>query len=62
MKGTLLEDVQEKKGENNSYSEEEIICHFYSLVCGVEYLHNKKKIFHGDIKPENLLLGTPAYG
>jgi len=56
MKGTLLEDFKERKTGEISYSEEEIIRHFYSLVSGVEYLHHKKKIFHGDIKPESLLL------
>ena len=56
LEGTLLEDFKERKAGETPYSEEEIIHHFYSLVSGVEYLHNKKKIFHGDIKPESLLL------
>jgi len=55
MKGTLLDDFKERKAFQSPYSEEEIINNFYSLVCGVGYLH-KKKIFHGDIKPESLLL------
>ncbi len=52
---TLEDDFKERKKKNTPYSEEEIIRHFYSLVCGVEYLHSKKT-FHGDIQPDNLLL------
>jgi len=55
MKETLLADFKERKRKDTPYSEQEIIRHFYSLVCGIGYLHSKK-IYHGDIKPDNLLL------
>ena len=35
--------------------EEDLIAYFYSLTCGLEYLHNKG-IAHRDIKPENILV------
>jgi len=54
MKETLLSDFKNRKRENNPYCQEEIIRHFYSLASGLEYLQNKR-IFHGDIKPDNLL-------
>ncbi len=55
MKGTLLNDFTTRKTSKNAYKEDEIVRHFYSLTCGLEHLHNKK-IYHGDIKPDNLLL------
>ena len=55
MKETVRDDFQERKRKNNPYSEEEVIRHFYSLLCGIEYLHSKK-IYHGDIKLNQLLL------
>lgn len=55
MKETLLANFEDKEKENRSYSEEEIIRHFYSLAHGIGYLHSKK-IYHGEIKPENLLI------
>ncbi len=55
MQETLLDEFKNRKKENKPYSEEEIVRHFYSLVSGLEYLHNKR-IYHGDIKPNNLLL------
>jgi len=53
--GNLVEEIKRRKSQNLFYSESELIKHFYALVCGVDYLH-KKKIFHGDIKVNNILL------
>ena len=33
---------------------------YYQLICGLEYIHNKK-IIHRDIKPENLLITQNKY-
>ena len=54
MGSSLLQDFAEKKAQSTPYTEEEIIQHFYSLVCGLGYLH-RREIYHGDIKPDNLL-------
>jgi len=43
------------KNRKIPFSEKEIIQHFYSLTCGLSYLHSKK-IYHGDIRHDNLLL------
>jgi len=55
MKINLLDDFRNREQKSKPYSEEEIVRYFYSLVSGLEYLHNKR-IYHGDIKPNNLLL------
>jgi len=44
MKETLRDNFKERKIKNNPYQEQDIIRHFHSLVCGVEYLHSKKSI------------------
>jgi len=55
MKMSLLDDFKNRKRNNDPYTEKEITRYFYSLICGLEYLHSKK-IYHGDIKPDNLLI------
>jgi len=55
MKETLLNNLKDRKRDKNPYSEQEIIRYFYSLVCGVQYLHSNK-IYHGDLKHDNLLI------
>ena len=55
MKKNLLEKFDRRKREDNPFTEKEIIQYFYSLVCGLRYLHSKK-IYYGDIKHNNLLL------
>ena len=54
MKETLKQVIQDKIEKITPFKEEEILNIFYSLVCGLEYLHSKK-IVHRDIKPENIL-------
>jgi len=55
MKEPLSKNLKDRKRRNSPFTEKEIIQHFYSLTCGLKYLHNKK-IYHGDIRHDNLLL------
>lgn len=55
MKENLKNRFDEQKKQKTSFSEEEIVRYFYSLVSAVDYLH-EKKIYHRDIKPANVLL------
>jgi len=55
MGGNLAEELRRRKAGNAYYTESELIRHFYALASAVDYLHNKK-IFHGDIKINNVLL------
>lgn len=53
MKENLSDFIEFQK--NGEYlPEEKIIKYLYSLVCGLEYLHNRR-IVHRDIKPTNIL-------
>ena len=53
--GTLADELRRRKLKTLYYSEDEIVKNFYALLCAVDYLHNRK-IFHGDIKINNILL------
>jgi len=55
MKTSLRSSLQDRKNQQNPFTETEIVLHFYSIVCGLQYLHSKK-IYHGDIRHDNLLL------
>ena len=46
-----------RKGKYKNGYPQEIVFKFYNqLYDGLDYLHNKLKVFHGDIKPDNILL------
>ncbi len=55
MQETLSRNFKDRKRRSIPFTEKEIIQHFYSLTCGLKYLHSKK-IYHGDIRHANLLL------
>ena len=55
MASSLKQTLQERKFSKVPFTKAEILTFFYTLSCGLEYLHNKK-IAHGDIKPANILL------
>lgn len=46
-----------RKGKYKNGYPQEIVLKFYNQIYdGLDYLHNKLKVFHGDIKPDNILL------
>lgn len=49
--GTILDKIKTKKIKDD----EKIWKYFVNLVKGIEYLHEKAKIIHFDIKADNLL-------
>ena len=55
MKESLNQVIQRNIQNNTPFEEKEILKIFYSLVCGLEYLHKEKEIAHRDIKPDNIL-------
>ncbi len=55
MKESLFKTFEDRKTNKNPFDEAEIIKYFYSIVCGLQYLHDKR-IYHGDIRHQNLLL------
>ena len=50
LENRILRHIEDKK----PFSEDQIIKYFYTLTCGLEYLH-KKKIVHRDVKPTNIM-------
>ena len=46
-----------RKGKYKNGYPQDIVFKFYNQIYeGLDYLHNKLKVFHGDIKPDNILL------
>ena len=46
-----------RKGKYKNGYPQEVVLKFYNQIYdGMDYLHNKLKVFHGDIKPDNILL------
>ena len=55
MKYDLKEVIKNLEVKYQTMAEEDVIKYLYSLICGLEYLHNKS-VCHRDIKPENILI------
>ena len=62
MNGGNLQDLINKNIDEKKFMEEKKIWE-YLIQClsGLFYLHNKKKIIHRDIKPDNLMLDKDNY-
>ena len=57
MVKSLKDYIKQKRREQNHFSEEIIVKYFYTMVCGIEYMH-RRKIAHRDIKPSNILVDS----
>ena len=51
-----LDDFISKGYYPNGYDEEVCINIIKQTVQSLNYLHNKLKVYHGDLKPDNILL------
>lgn len=51
-----LDSFIRKGNYNNGFPPKIAIIMFKQIITGLTYLHNKLNIFHGDIKPDNILL------
>jgi len=60
MQGSLKDILDKHKKDNDPIPEKDIIRYFYSIACGLEYLHNKK-IAHRDVKPANILFDKEGH-
>ena len=55
MKSNLRDLILNLRSKKQKLTLEEIVVKFYTLACGLEYLH-QRKIVHRDIKPMNILV------
>lgn len=51
-----LDGLARKGKYKNGYPQELVLKFYEQLYDGFDYLHNKLRVFHGDIKPDNILL------
>ena len=55
LKGSLRKMIMNYNEKDKPFSQTKIIRYFYTLACGLEYLHSRR-IAHRDLKPENILI------
>ena len=46
--------------EKNSITYERCVSFMEDITAAVDFLHNKKKVYHRDIKPDNVLISDPT--